>query len=216
MERTSSSYFQAETTPKKRKTLDEKVRNAAWEFHYGAHSKEAMCLLCDVNKIIRTDKGGWECGHIVARDWLQDEADKTSVFYLLPCCAGCNRETGTTCILNLLWDRKKGNAIRRVCETIFRAYSQMHPQHMLFYDNIMWKLIRGLFGSEKHPLGGGILVAYEEPLYHMLQVHQIQLLEQEMVHHAGELKKKATLVEKLLHESNRPFHGGNAKKSLWI
>lgn len=220
MTETTSHFFatpdpDAPPSGKKQKQLDEKERKLAWDFHYGPLSKEHVCCACDVTKMIRNDKGSWQAAHIVARNYLDDPTLANNVLYLIPCCPGCNLEMGTTCLFNVLWDRGKGTAIKQIAERIYDYYAQMNPQHLLFYEKLMWKLIRGLFGSERHRIGGGIAVRNEERLYRMLMLHQLQLLEGTVSEHLAKIKQSTALMERLLLEANRPGHGGPKDKSVW-
>jgi hypothetical protein len=213
-EKTSPFFAEPPPQSKKQQSLDEKDRKLAWDFHFGPHTKETVCIFCNVNNMVKVDKGSWHASHIVGRTYLENPATMKNPLYLIPGCAACNLELGNSCALGLLWERGHIDAIKTLSLRVFEAYAQLNPQHMTFYENIIWKLIRGLYGSEKFPLGGGISVRYEEPIYKLLAIYQMQLLEKEVSKHLKEIKKKSLTLERLLHDSNRPM--GSKSKNLWI
>jgi hypothetical protein len=201
---------------KRQKNLTDKDRKTAWEFHIGTHAKEAYCLLCNVNKLVKNDIGSWQAGHVVARDYLDDPTLLSNPLYLIPCCAGCNLETTSDCVFNVLWERRKADAIKSICKRIFDSYKEMNSQHVLYYDNMIWKLVRGMYGFERHSLGGGIRLAYEEPIYKMLAIYQVSLLEQEISLQTVKMAKSVKLIEQLLSDSNRPCNAAKRVNSPWL
>jgi hypothetical protein len=219
---TTSPHFALEvvaaqppTAGKRQRSVADKDRKKAWEFHYGPHAKEALCQLCGVNNLVKNDIGSWQAGHIVARDYL-DIKLRSNPLYLVPCCTGCNLETSTDCVLNLLWERRRADVIKTICKRVYDSFKEMNLQRMSYYDDMIWKVIRGLYGFESHKLGGGIRLAYEEPIYQMLKLHQIELLESEMSQAMTKLKKNVILSEKLFDEVHFPCNGTKRQSTGWI
>lgn len=203
-EKIKSALFEnvAGSVKRRRKhTIDEKDRKQAWDFCFGEHKKEASCPMCESVTLKFTDRGGWECGHIVAEQWCPDLRSK---YYLLPCCAGCNKETTTRCILDVLWERGRFNTLKQLCTRVFNTYSEQFPDKMEQLQHKMWKLVRYLYGSENNKCGGGISTALESHMYNMLLSHQTMLLQKEVYHLCQQQHKCIALIEQLAIETAGP------------
>ena len=188
--------------------LTDNERKQCWILHHGPHAKEALCPMCGINSIKFLEKAGWECSHIVARKFC---ADPKSRFYLLPCCAACNKETGTRCIWNIMWERGRVREIKAACHKIYDVFSQLNESSMHDFDHMMWKVIRHLYGSEKHLAGGGIEVLYEAAIYQLLMLDQVEQVRAEVSRLNIEMGKRVELLYKLFADINRPAPGGGAK-----
>jgi hypothetical protein len=181
---------------KKPKTaINDRLREVIWMIHHGVHEKDAICLVCGQNTISFRTKGSWQAAHIVAETFAMDPL---SEFSILPCCPPCNAETRTKCIFEVLWDRGRMDAIRKICQSVHLAYNQRKEP----YDRvpILWLLIKQLYGFEKHSAGGGIPMYLERPIYELLSVHQMRILNEEVVGLSHQLQEKTQLMEMVMNK----------------
>jgi transcription elongation factor Elf1 len=179
---------------KKPKTaITDRLREVIWMMHHGVHEKDATCLVCGQNKLSFRTKGSWEAAHIVAETFAMDPL---SEFSILPCCPTCNSETRTKCIFEVLWDRGRMDAIRKICQSIYLAYNQRkEPCDRV---PILWILIKQLYGFKKHAAGGGIPMYLEQPIYEILSLYQIHILNEEVVSLSRELQERVKLMETIM------------------
>lgn len=195
---TTSKYFATVLEPARKTArkinLSERERQQAWALHHGPHAKEAPCPLCNYSVMRFKERGGWECCHIVAEAFCRDPH---SIYNMLPCCAACNKETATRCVIDLLWERHRVDILKSVCTNVFDALMQVNPQRMLFFDNMMWRVVRDMFGSAAHPVGGGIDTSIEGDIYKMLAYHQLALQNTKVEALAAKCRKEAQFAEKI-------------------
>ena len=90
------------------------------------------------------------------------------------------------------------DAIRKICQSIYLAYNQRKET----YDRvpILWLLIKQLYGFEKHAAGGGIPMYLERPIYELLSVHQMRILNEEVVGLSRQLQEKTQLMEMVMNK----------------
>lgn len=195
-----SDFFESALKKARKITISDRERKLTWQLHHGPHAKEAPCPMCGIKMMQQKERGGWQCAHIVAEAFCRDPH---SIFHMVPCCTPCNAETGTRCIIEVLWERHRVDSIKQICANVFRAIAQSNPLQMSSYDGAMWKMARELYGSERHSAGGGISRDNERDIYRMLAYHQVDDLQRQLEASAKEMRKKTLLVEQLVMSTRR-------------
>jgi hypothetical protein len=88
------------------------------------------------------------------------------------------------------------DAIRKICQSIYLAYNQRkEPCDRV---PILWILIKQLYGFKKHAAGGGIPMYLEQPIYEILSLYQIHILNEEVVSLSRELQERVKLMETIM------------------
>ena len=176
---------------KKRKTsITPALRKAVWDLHIGMGVTEAVCPLCNLNRIYRNTNSGFEAAHIVPDKWMVD--DKLTTLHLFPSCSGCNNDCGTLNIFDYLWCRGFHDVLRRMIWAIFGQYIRERPQEK---NSQAWKVLDHLYGRERYPTEGYIVNC--TGIYRLATAVQIQKVSDESTELAAQLKTNADLIERL-------------------
>ena len=77
------------TRIKKKQTIPASVKNGSWDKYVGAHIGEALCIVCNMNKI---NSKCFDAGHIVS----EHNGGSVTLDNILPICHPCNLSMGTT------------------------------------------------------------------------------------------------------------------------
>ena len=73
---------------KKKQTIPASVKNGSWDKYVGAHIGEALCIVCNMNKI---NSKCFDAGHIVS----EHNGGKVNLDNILPICHPCNLSMST-------------------------------------------------------------------------------------------------------------------------
>jgi hypothetical protein len=147
------------------------LKKAVWEMYVGAGIQEAPCTLCGIHRIKANVNSGFECAHIVARNYL---TEALTVYYAFPSCSVCNNECHDMCVLDYMWARGRIAALRKVIMVIFQRFVAEH-EHELAQDQRMAHLVLdNLYGPKRFPAGGGI--QNTKQIYEIARTEQYQSL----------------------------------------
>ena len=149
-----------------------KLRNAIWEMYMGPGVQEGKCILCDARTIIKGTNSGFEACHVIARVYIGNIIP--SRYYLVPGCSGCNKQCGTLCILDFLYNYNRHTQLKRLIRIICEKYVEENGPHILPSDRMDWKILRYLYGSETFIAGGGI--TNETAIYEIARVQEAERL----------------------------------------
>lgn len=157
------------------------LRKAIWEMYMGAGVQEAPCSLCGLHRIRSNVNSGFECAHIVARNFM---TESLSVYYMFPSCSGCNNECREMCVLDFMYVRGRVAALRKVIMTIFQRFVTEHDHELSNEQRMAHMVLENLYGPSKFPAGGGI--QNTKQIYELARLEQYHWLLEQSV----ELEKK--------------------------
>lgn len=147
------------------------LKKAVWEMYVGVGVQEAPCTLCGIHRIKSGVNSGFECAHIVARNYL---TEALTVYYAFPSCSVCNNECHDMCVLDYMWARGRIAALRKVIMIIYHRFVAEH-EHELAQDQRMAHLVLdNLYGPKRFPAGGGI--QNTKQIYEIARTEQYQWL----------------------------------------
>jgi hypothetical protein len=147
------------------------LKKAIWEMYMGLGVQEAPCTLCGIHRIRSNVNSGFECAHIVARNYM---TESLSVYYMFPSCSVCNNECRDMCVLDFMWVRGRIAPLRKVIMAIFQRFITEH-EHELSSDQHMAHLVLdNLYGPKRFPTGGGI--QNTKQIYEIARTEQYQSL----------------------------------------
>lgn len=176
------------------------LRKAIWEMYIGVGIKEAICPLCGLNRIQGNVNSGFECAHVVARNWMTEEL---SVYYMFPSCTVCNNECREMCVLDFLYVRQRIVPLRRIVMAIYQRYV-VEYEHELAVENRMIHLILDhLYGPRRFPAGGGI--QNRKQIYEIARTEQYQWLLERGAQLEKQLGEIQTQRRGLLEENIKPL-----------
>jgi hypothetical protein len=173
--------------PKKQATsVSSNLKKAVWDLYVGIGVQESTCVLCGLNKITNNVNSGFECAHIVARNFLTEDL---SVYYLFPSCAACNNQCRDLCIFDFLYCRQRIVQLRRAILAIYKRYLVEHTHELRREDRMAPTILNHLYGPERFPAGGGI--QNRQSIYEIARTEQYQYL----IEQSAEVEKKACDIQ---------------------
>ena len=179
---------------KYRKNISETLRNSIWETFLGIGVKHATCPLCGINNIYKTTNSGFECCHIVAYKYSNDE--DVSVLYYIPGCSTCNNECRDMCLLDFIYGRNRIKQLKKILLTIYDVFVMLHGDELNQHDNMAWKVIDYLYGRKRYPAGGGI--QNRRQIYEILRMEQYKRLVKKASELALEMETNAKRMKDLM------------------
>lgn len=168
--------------------------------YMGVGVQEAPCTLCGINRIKSNVNSGFECAHIVARNYMTEQL---TVYYMFPSCATCNNECRDMCVLDFMWVRGRLAPLRKVIMLIFQRYVVEH-EHELAPDQRMAHLVLdNLYGPKRFPAGGGI--QNTKQIYEIARAEQYQWLLEQSLQMEKRLGDLQVARQELLEANIRPL-----------
>ncbi|MEO6078115.1 MAG: hypothetical protein ABIP54_04975 [Candidatus Andersenbacteria bacterium] len=176
------------------------LRKAIWELYVGVGIKEAPCPLCWLTRIQNNVNSGFECAHVVARNWMTEEL---SVYYIFPSCSVCNNECRDMCVLDYLYARQRIGPLRKIVMIIYQRYLVEYEHEWALENRMIHLVLDHLYGPRRFPSAGGIL--NRKQIYEIARTEQYQWLLEQGV----ELERQMCDLQKqrrwLLEENIKPM-----------
>lgn len=179
---------------KSRKNISDVLRNAIWETFLGIGIKQAVCPMCGITKIYKNTNSGFECCHIVAFKYSNDE--DVSVLYYIPGCSICNNECKDLCILDFIYGRGRIKQLKNIMLIIYDTFVMLHGDELNQHDNMAWKVLDYLYGPKRYPIGGGI--QNRQQIYEMIRLEQYKRLVKRASELALEMEINSKRMEDLM------------------
>lgn len=170
------------------------LKKAIWDVHIGGAVSQTQCPLCGINTIYQTRNSGFEAAHIVAAKF--DDATQLTPLHLYPTCKSCNNACSDLCLLDYLWCRERIVQLRAVIWSLYKAFMARYSDQMPEVEQMAWKVLRHLYGSQRYPAGGGI--ANEIQIYEIAKAVEFAELAKEGAELSKRIKLNAQRMEDLL------------------
>lgn len=107
-------------------------------------------------------------------------------------------------LFDYLWDNFRVESLKVIATNVYTAFSQRNADQIHHYDHCIWKVIRHLYGHDRHQAGGGITATNEEAIYKTLMLHQMRMLEETIASLMTDVKAKSSQLELLVKDVFKP------------
>lgn len=158
------------------------LKHAVWDMYIGIGVQKALCPLCGIEYIHRNVNSGFECAHIVARNFF---TGNISVYYLHPSCDVCNNQCHDVCVFDFLWCRNRLAPLRKAVMAVYLAYVTEHEAQLAPQDRLIHLVLDHLYGDKRFPIGGGIV--NKKQIYELARDEQFEWLRQRSAQLEGQL-----------------------------
>lgn len=187
-------------TKKPASNITPTLKRAVWDLYIGIGVQKALCSLCGINAIFGNTNSGFECAHMVARNFFQEEL---SVYYLFPSCAVCNNQCRDLCVWDFLYVRARLGVLRKAILAVYRFYLIEHEHNLAPQDKLAHVILDHLYGPKRFPLGGGI--QNTKQIYEIARVEQYEDLRLKTLELERNLQDIQSLRCKLWEAEIKPF-----------
>lgn len=176
------------------------LKRAVWDLYMGIGVQKALCSLCGINVIFGNTNSGFECAHMVARNFFYEELN---VYYLFPSCATCNNQCRDLCVWDFLYVRARLGILRKAILAVYHYYLVEHQYDLASHDRLAHVILDHLYGPKRFPLGGGI--QNTKQIYEIARDEQYQDLRLKTIELEKKLEEIQTLRRQLWEAEIKPL-----------
>lgn len=171
------------------KKISPALKSVIWDMYVGDHLREALCPLCGLARIYKSQNSGFEGAHTVARRWFKDTETAMTKYYGIPSCTSCNNNMGDQTAWDYLYCMQRLPQLRNLMRVVYRAFVAEHQLTAPCAERMLWNVLEHLYGKKRFPLGGSLVNT--KPIYEIARNVQLELLMQDA---AGLTAQLQTLV----------------------
>lgn len=150
------------------------LKKAVWDFYMGIGVQKALCSMCGINTLLANTNSGFECAHVVARNFFYEDLN---VYYLFPSCSVCNNQCREMCVWDFLYVRGRLGPLRKAIMAIYTAYLVEHEHELAPQDRMAHLILDHLYGQKRFPLKGGI--ENTRQIYEIARIAQYEYLREQ-------------------------------------
>jgi len=176
------------------------LKKAVWDFYMGIGVQKAICSLCGINIIYGNTNSGFECAHVVARNFFLEEL---SIYYLFPSCAVCNNQCRDLCVWDFMYARNRLGPLKKAILTIYKFYIVEHEHELAPQDRMAHLILDHLYGPKRFPIGGGI--HNTKQIYELARMEQYEYLREESLKLERQLEDMHIQRRRLLEAEIKPM-----------
>ena len=169
-------FFEPALQPSKKrfKGITPVLKRQCWERHIGVGVLESPCPMCGINRIYNNVNSGFDCAHLIASKYLNEDL---TLLYAFPSCAACNNECGDLSIFDFLFCRGRINQLKKLMMSMYELFLLSHGDELAQQDRMAWKVIDFLYGPKKFAAGGGLV--NRKQILELCRMEQYRLLAKE-------------------------------------
>lgn len=161
-----------------------------WDMYIGDHLREALCPLCGLARIHKTQNSGFEAAHIIARRWFKPSDTEMNKYYGVPSCTSCNNNMGDRCVFDYLFCMQRLPQLRSLLRIVYSAFVAEHQLVALGPERLLWNVLDHLYGPKRFPLGGALYNS--KAIYEIARNVQLEALMQEAAALTAQLQRLVT------------------------
>lgn len=169
------------------KKISPALKLVIWDMYLGDHLREAVCPLCGLARIHKTQNSGFEGAHMIARRWFKPTDTPMSKYYGVPSCTSCNNNMGDQSVFDYLFCRQRLPQLRNLMRIVYRAFVAEHQLVALGPERMLWNILDHLYGTKRFPLGGAL--CNSKPVYEIARNVQLEMLMQDAALITAQLQK---------------------------
>jgi hypothetical protein len=176
------------------------LKRSVWEFYMGIGVQKALCSMCGINTISNNINSGFECAHVVARNFFYEELN---VYYLFPACAVCNNQCRDMCVWDFMYARGRLGPLRKAVLGIYKVYLVEHEHELAPQDRMAHLILDHLYGPKRFPVGGGI--QNTKQIYEIARAEQYEFLREQSLALERQLEEIQVQRRQLLEVEIKPM-----------